>query len=234
MGRRPLSRWISPGLQVLPLTKQAISLWRTQRTDSIFKFTPDGTKSTFAAPPPHAYTADEIESPSPDGRFAFVTTEKPDQRAFNLIEKESGKVLLRVAQSEEDSDRLNLWFCGLPIHNDSLSKVLRQFRNGQVPLRFTFGVAIRFAKYKCPELPEANIPEKLKRGRNFQHVSALNYASAVRWQKDGSLVVEIESGIDGEASGASLSATRTVLLGFGRSGKARILKSTIKYETRND
>ena len=202
-------------------------------TDSIFKFTPDGTKSTFAAPPPHAYTADEIESPSPDGRFAFVTTEKPDQRAFNLIEKESGKVLLRVAQSEEDSDRLNTSVLWSPdSQRFALSYSTIQKRTSSVAVYFRSGDTFR--EVEVPELPEANIPEKLKRGRNFQHVSALNYASAVRWQKDGSLVVEIESGIDGEASGASLSATRTVLLGFGRSGKARILKSTIKYETRND
>jgi len=75
-------------------------------TDSILKFNGDGTKSTFAAAPPSAYSAEDIEFPSPDGRFAFITTAKPDRRAFNLIEKESGKVLLQVAQSEEDSDRL--------------------------------------------------------------------------------------------------------------------------------
>jgi len=81
-------------------------------------------------------------------------------------------------------------------------------------------------------LPEANIPEKLKRGKNFPHVSSYDYQNAVAWKKDGSLVVEIDTTIDGQ--GTTLSATRTAVLGFGRSGKARILKSTIKYETRND
>jgi hypothetical protein len=38
--------------------------------------------------------------------------------------------------------------------------------------------------------------------------------------------------IDGD--GSSISATRTVLLGFDRVGKARIVKSTIKYETTTD
>src|SRR5262249_3850132 len=81
-------------------------------TDSIFKLNRDGNRSTFAASPPSPYSAEEAESPSPDGRFAFIMTETPDRRAFDLIEKDSGKVLLRVAQSEEDSDRLGtsvLW-----------------------------------------------------------------------------------------------------------------------------
>jgi len=38
--------------------------------------------------------------------------------------------------------------------------------------------------------------------------------------------------IDGE--GSSITATRTVVLGFDRAGKARIVKSTIKYETETD
>jgi hypothetical protein len=38
--------------------------------------------------------------------------------------------------------------------------------------------------------------------------------------------------IDGE--GSSITATRTVVLGFDRAGKARIVKSTIKYKTETD
>jgi hypothetical protein len=34
--------------------------------------------------------------------------------------------------------------------------------------------------------------------------------------------------------GSSIAATRTVVLGFDRAGKARIVKSTIKYETETD
>jgi hypothetical protein len=51
-------------------------------------------------------------------------------------------------------------------------------------------------------------------------------------EEDGSLVVTIDTMIDGD--GSSITATRTVLLGFDRVGKARIVKSTIKYETTTD
>jgi len=42
--------------------------------------------------------------------------------------------------------------------------------------------------------------------------------------------VTIDTMIDGGNDG-SFTATRTVVLGFDRSDKARILKSTIKFET---
>jgi hypothetical protein len=78
-------------------------------------------------------------------------------------------------------------------------------------------------------LPEAKIPDRLyKPGKS----GAINSANAVRWEKNGSLVVEIESMVDGNEG--SVTATRTVVLGFDRSGKARILKSTIKYETEKE
>jgi hypothetical protein len=55
---------------------------------------------------------------------------------------------------------------------------------------------------KLPEL-SIEIPEKAKKGKNFPHVAELDSQSAKRWQKDGSLVVEIETVVDGE--GAPLS-----------------------------
>jgi len=88
-----------------------------------------------------------------------------------------------------------------------------------------------FREIKLPELL-ADIPEKVKGGKSFPHVAELNSQSATRWQKDGSLVVEIENMVDG--NGGSITARRTVVLGFDRPGKARILKSTMKYETETD
>jgi len=44
--------------------------------------------------------------------------------------------------------------------------------------------------------------------------------------------VEIENMVDGEDG--SITATRTVVLGFDRSDKAKVLKSTIKFETSHD
>jgi tetratricopeptide (TPR) repeat protein len=96
----------------------------------------------------------------------------------------------------------------------------------------TVGVYVRdgstFREIKLPELV-ADIPEKVKGGKSFPHVAELNSQSATRWQKDGSLVVEIENMVDG--NDGSITVRRTVMLGFDRPGKARILKSTIKYET---
>jgi hypothetical protein len=85
-----------------------------------------------------------------------------------------------------------------------------------------------FREIKVPELV-ADIPDKVTGGRSFHHVAESNSQSATRWQKDGSLVVEIETMIDGD--GGSITATRTVVLGFDRSDKARIIKSTIKFVT---
>ena len=80
------------------------------------------------------------------------------------------------------------------------------------------------------ELPEllADITEKIKGGKSFPHVVELNSQSAKRWQKDGALIVEIESIQDGGGDG-SRTATRTVVLGFDRSDKAKVLKSRMKF-----
>jgi len=63
-------------------------------------------------------------------------------------------------------------------------------------------------------------------------VANLNWQTAEEWKKDGSLVVSIDAMIDGE--GSSITATRSVVVGFDRTGKGRIVKSTIKYETETE
>ena len=60
----------------------------------------------------------------------------------------------------------------------------------------------------------------------------INWEEAEKWNKDGSLLVTIDNTVDG--AGHTASAVRTVLLGFDQSGKAKILKSSVKYESRND
>ena len=57
-------------------------------------------------------------------------------------------------------------------------------------------------------LPKAEIPEKLKQGKDFPHVAAMNWETAEQWKKDGSLVVTIATWIDG--AGTTIKATRTV------------------------
>ena len=56
-----------------------------------------------------------IDSPSPNGRFAFRATHHPDedpQKTYDLIDSKSGKVLRRVAESDDGNSRLGtrvLW-----------------------------------------------------------------------------------------------------------------------------
>ena len=89
----------------------------------------------------------------------------------------------------------------------------------------------KFQKIKIPELT-AEIPARIKAGKEHPHVAANNWQEAEKWNKDGSLLLTIDNTIDG--AGHTASATRTVLLGFDKSGKVRILKSTVKYESKND
>jgi hypothetical protein len=172
-----------------------------------------------------------IEAPSPDGQFAFRYTGEAnaEKKTYDLIEKASGKVLKSVAEADSDlgpSARFNmevLW------RRDSKAFALTATlwkRGSYVAVFLREGSTFR--EIKVPELV-ADIPDKVKGGKSFDHVAGLNSQSATRWQKDGSLVVEIETVIDGD--GGMITATRTVVLGFDRSDKARIIKSTIKFVT---
>jgi hypothetical protein len=176
-----------------------------------------------------------IEAPSPDGKFAFRYTKDSksnsdsdlEKQTYDLIDKASGKVLTSVAESDPDlgpSARFDITVLWRP---DSKAFALTAFlwKRG-TSLSVFRQEGSTFREIEVPELV-AEIPEKVKRGKNFPHVAGLNSQSAKRWQKDGSLVVEIETMIDGEAG--SITATRTVVLGFDRSDKARILKSTTKF-----
>ena len=163
--------------------------------------------------------------PSPDGGFAFVTNYGSDVHTIDLIDKKSGKKLQRIG--EEDSEQAYwhvLWgpdsnrFALMTRLGHPIQKVDVYFRNGET-----------FRAIELSKLPEANIPERLKRGKHYPHVANLNWQTAEEWKKDGSLVVSVDTMIDGEDH--SITATRTVVLGFDRTGKGRILKSTIKYET---
>jgi hypothetical protein len=180
-----------------------------------------------------------IEAPSPDGKFAFRYTKDSksnpdsesdlDKQTYDLIDKASGKVLTSVAESDPDlgpSARFDMTVLWRP---DSKAFALTAFlwKRG-TSLSVFRREGSTFREIEVPELV-AEIPEKVKRGKNFPHVAGLNSQSAKRWQKDGSLIVEIETVIDGEAG--SITATRTVVLGFDRSDKAKIVKSTMKFAT---
>jgi hypothetical protein len=173
-------------------------------------------------------TNGKIDFPSPDGKFAFLMTYGDDLHTIDLIDRTSGRKLQRIG--EEDSDRTSwhlLWapdskrFALMTRLGHPIQGVDVYSRRGET-----------FRKIELPELPPANIPDKLKHDKQFPHVASLNWQEAKVWTKDGSLVVSIDTMIDGK--GSSITATRTVVLGFDRAGRARIMKSTIKYETERD
>jgi hypothetical protein len=176
-----------------------------------------------------------IEFPSPDGRFAFRyggSAAEDEKQTYELIAKASGKVVKTVAESDPDlgpSARFTmeqvLW------RPDSKAFALTAFlwKRGFSLFVFVHNGSV-FREIKLPDL-SIDIPETEKKGKNFPHVNQLDSTTAKRWQKDGSLLVEIETIVDGE--GGTLTATRTVVLGFANSGKAKILKSTIKFAIEN-
>lgn len=168
-----------------------------------------------------------IKSPSPDGQFAFlekVPVGFEREGTVDLIERKSGTVLLRV----EEEIRVGwsaLWAA------DS-SRVVVTSRVGHavqgIDVYLRKGNAFRQVKLPEPELV-AKIPEKMKRGREFPYVAASNYTTVEKWNRDGSLPMEIETTIDG--AGTIITATRSVVLGFDRAGKATVLKSSIAFKT---
>jgi hypothetical protein len=173
-------------------------------------------------------TNERVDWPSPDGKFAFVTSYGEDLHTIDLIDKKSRKQLQRIG--EEDSSQASwhvLWapdsqrFALMTRLGHPIQGVDIYFRSGET-----------FRKIELPDLPKADIPERLKHGKKFPHVAGLNWQEAKEWEKDGSLVVTIDTMIDG--AGSSITATRTIVLGFDRAGKPRIVKSTIKYETETD
>jgi len=184
---------------------------------------------------PKEGSEEAIEAPSPDGKFAFRYTKDSRsnsesdsaKQTYDLIDKRSGKVLTSVAESDPDlgpSARFNMHVLWRP---DSAAFALTATlwkRGSSVTVYVRDGSTFR--EIKIPELV-ADIPEKVKGGKSFPHVAELNSQSATRWQKDGSLVVEIENVVDGNEG--SITATRTMVLGFDRTDEAKVLKSTIKF-----
>ena len=186
----------------------------------------------------------QYEAPSPNGKFAFryVTDAATDSDAeadedagvkkqrYELIDKKSGKAIMTVAKSDPDlgaSARFNIE--GVLWRRDSSAFAMTAFLWKRGSSVFVFRrEGSRFRKVKLPEMA-TDVPEKVKRGKSYPHVAELDSETARRWLKDGSLVVEIESMFDG--GDGSITAKRTVTLGFGGSGKASILKSTVKYDT---
>jgi hypothetical protein len=192
-------------------------------------------------------TKDKIEATSPDGKFAFRYGKTSDSDAdadsendsdsdgdiqtYELIEKKSGKQIKTVAKADPEigpSARFNMEVLWRP-DSKAFAITATFWKRGSTALVFVRDGAT-FREIKVPDL-DTDIPDKVKKGKKFEHVSELNSQTAKKWQKDGSLIVDVETIIDGNEQGLSITAKRTVVLGFDRSDKAKILNSTIKYAT---
>jgi hypothetical protein len=173
-----------------------------------------------------------LEALSPDGQFAFRYTVNPEDESdkrYELIERKSGKVLAQVAESDPEfgpSARFNMSVLWRPDSKAFALTATLWKRASEVAIFRRDGASFR--EVKLPEF-EVEIPAKVKAGKEYPHVVALSSQSAKRWQKNGSLVIEITTIQDG--AGGTVTGTQTVVLGFDRSGEARILKSSVKYAT---
>ncbi len=174
----------------------------------------------------------KIEFPSPDGKFAFRYSgdkSEDEVQTYDLIDKASRKVVTKVAESDPDagpSMRFTMEKVLWRADSKAFAVIAFLWKRGSALIVFERDGSA-FREIELPEL-SIEIPEKAKHGKNFPHVVELDSAKAKRWQKDGSLVVEIETIQDGGGDGATITANRTVVLGFDR-GKAKILKSTTKF-----
>ena len=178
-----------------------------------------------------------LEFPSPDGKMAFRYSKKSEDgeeiKTYDLIEKSSGKVVMTIAESDPDpAPSARFAMENVKWRSDSKAFALTaMFWKRGTALSVFARDGSKFREIELPELV-ADIPEKEKKGKDFHHVMESNSQSAKRWQKDGSLVAEIETMIDGE--GGTLTALRTVILGFDHFAKAKILKSTEKFAIKNE
>src|ERR1700730_308918 len=184
-----------------------------------------------ASPTPSASEEEEItkrvDFPSPDGKFAFVLGRGDYQQTIDLIDKKTEKVLQHIA----DDDMSSVYYTVLWAPDSKRFALMTRMGHPNQGVTVYFQKGDKFQEIEIPELI-AEIPERLKRGKKFGHVASNNWQTAEKWNKDGSLLLTIDSTIDG--SGYTATAVRTVLLGFDKSRKPKILKSSVKYESRKD
>jgi hypothetical protein len=169
-----------------------------------------------------------IDWPSPDGAFAFATFTADTPHTIDLIDKTSGKKLQRIDEEDESTASWHVLWAPDSKRFALMTRLGHPIQGVDIYVRS----GDTFTKLDLPDLPEAAIPEALKHGKKYPHIASQNWQEAKAWTKDGGLVVTITTMIDGDAG--SITATRTVLLAFDRAGKAKVVRSTIKYATAAD
>ena len=169
-------------------------------------------------------TEKEVSAESPDGKFAFLKIWEPTSRTCDLIEKASGKVLLRAAESEEDSNRLSTEMLWRPDSQFVALMISTTRRSAWVAVFAKQGATFR--EIKLPDMPEAEIPKKSHKP-GMDHIVEIDWSSPSKWRKDGSLEVTTSTTIDGAGS---VTATRTTVLAFDKKGRARIVRTSQEVE----
>ena len=172
-------------------------------------------------------TTKEVEFPAPDGKFAFLIGHGEYQQTIDLIDKKTENVLQHIA--DDDMSSVSYKVLWAPDSKRFALMTRAGHPNQDVTVYLLKGD--KFQEIKIPDLT-VDIPARIREGKQHPHVANNNWQEAEKWNKDGSLRLTIDNTIDG--AGHTASATRTVLLGFDKSGKPKILKSTVKYESSND
>ncbi len=150
-----------------------------------------------------------------------------NEQTIDQIDKRTEKVLQHIADNDMSSANYRvLW---APDSKPFALMTRARYPNQDVTAYFLEGV--KFKEVKIPELT-VDIPKKVRAGKEHPQMAANNWQEAEKWNKDGSLLLTIDNTIDG--AGHTASAKRTVLLGFDKSAKPRIPKSSVKYESRSD
>jgi hypothetical protein len=176
---------------------------------------------------PAEESSKEVDSPSPDGKFAFLMGRGgEDEPTIDLIDKKTEKVLQHI----DDSGIGPVSYRVLWAPNSKRFALMTRAGHPNQDVRVYFLKDDKFQEIKIPDL-EVEIPKRILAGKEHPHVAENNWEEAEKWNKDGSLRLTIDNTIDG--AGHTASAIRTVLLGFDKSGKAKILKSTVKYKSSN-
>jgi hypothetical protein len=171
-------------------------------------------------------SAKEADFPSPDEKFSFLIGPGEDRQTIDLIDKKTEKILQRIA---DDAMRAVSYKVLWAPDSKRFALMTRTGHPNQ-DVRVYFLKGDTFQTIKIPDLI-VEIPPRIRAGKEHPHVAANNWQQAKKWNKDGSLLLTIDNTVDG--AGHTAGATRTVLLGFDKSGKPKILKSTVKYESSN-
>jgi len=173
-------------------------------------------------------TKGNIDWPSKDGTSAFLSTMDEYEHTLDLIDPKSQQKRQRIDETDSSQTYWHVLWASDSKRFALMTRLGHPIQGVDVYVR----TGDIFRKLDLPDLPDADIPERLKHGKRFPHFASMNWQEATEWKKDGSLVVTVDTTIDGD--GHTIEATRTVVLGFDRADKARIVKSTIKYKTETD